>query len=165
MGEKGSQAALIDAKHSYSWTARASHDWFKEVEGKFTSNWLSGFGKRINHPKNKLIRLSTTKRGFTISFSGTRDHLDESEIIETPFLSKSKENLHQLFQSKDLIPVLHSISNQDISGSVSLAINDELLIVKYATRIASYTIAVPTANFRGRRITSAFQFYGVKNGH
>lgn len=165
MGEKGSQATLIDSNHSYSWAARASHEWFKEVDGKFTSNWLAGFGKRINHPKNKLIRLSTTKIGFTISFSGTRDHLDESEVIETPFLSQRKKDLHQLFQSKDLVPVLHSISNQDISGSVSLAINDELLIIKYATRIASYTIAVPAANFRGRRITSAFQFYGVKNGN
>jgi hypothetical protein len=165
IGEKGSQAFLIEQRRSFNWTAKASANWFKEIEGSFVSNWLEGFGKRINHPKNKLIRLSVTKNGFTISYSGSRDHLDEHEVIKTPLISQSKAHLHQLFQSKDLIPVLHSIANKEIVGNVSLSINEDLLLIKYSTKIASYLIAVPTANFRGRRIPNAFQFYGAANGN
>ncbi len=166
LGEQGSQAYFYDQKRKFNWIATASLDWFKHVEVEFVSQWLPEFGKRINRQENKLIRIASNKKQFVISFSGTRDKMSKNLVLhEIPSISASSQPLRLLFQSKDIIPILHSISKQDVIGKISMAANDDVLVIKYATEISSYLIAIPTANFRARRNQSAFEFFGASNGN
>lgn len=166
LGEQGSQAYFSEKKRVFNWTAQATSEWFRYVDVEFVSQWLPEYGQRINRPDNKLIKIKSSKRDFCLSFSGTRDRFSKTVSLgNTPKISPTAKPIALLFQSKDLIPVLHSLANQEIFGAVSMSANDEVLIFKYSTKLASYLVAVPTANFRARRVQTDFEFYGAKNGN
>jgi hypothetical protein len=65
-----------------------------------------------------------------------------------------------MFLTKDLLPVLASLTTVDIVGSVKIAVNEDLLTLSYKTALANYTVSVPTCTASAKRNSAAFSAYG-----
>lgn len=141
------------------WVATVDKKWIDDLNAICVSNWLSEFGAQLNRDRHKLILLSLSN-GFEISYDGTKGHYTKTEKgIPQPKVGRRSKALKINFRSKDIFPVLSSLQQQEIVGSVSLAANENLLTIAYKTNHASYLIAVPTCSDRGQLNKTAFKVY------
>ena len=53
--------------------------------------------------------------------------------------------------AKDIIPILNALVYGDLKGSVAVDVDSKAIQFKYETLNATYQIAVPTANSKGKR--------------
>ena len=62
------------------------------------------------------------------------------------------------FLSKDLCLALNGIADLPLTSDIQMAWSEDILVLRYATDIADYTVAIPTT-VAGRRKDTAFAVY------
>jgi hypothetical protein len=147
---------------------------YKYLDNMFDIN---SFKKEIN-PYNKnayRIELSDNNGDNTITYFwfGPGEYDDETKHygigknLTTPSQQFALENvgntskpIKPMFLTKDIMPVLASLANTDIVGSVKLAVNEDLLVLAYKTALATYTVSVPSCTVNAKRNGAAFAAYG-----
>jgi len=141
------------------WSATVDRNWVEELNSICVANWLNEFGAQLNRDRHKLILMSLSS-GFEISYDGTKGHYTKTEKgIPQPKVNRRSKALKINFRSKDIFPVLSSLNQKEIVGSIALAANEHLLTITYKTNHASYLIAVPTCSDRGQLDRTAFKVY------
>lgn len=158
--ESKPQAMLLSGlKLPTHYVADVSQLWLKELNGKYLSRWINGFGKAIKRKEYAVQRINFAKTGIVFHFIQRGGNYDDSETI--PFSSK-RETLPIAVEvlSKDIIPVLNFLTHSDLMRSVRINACKSLVRFDIETRIASYVIAIPTCDHTGKRDDSLFQPYG-----
>ena len=56
--------------------------------------------------------------------------------------------------------MLSGLNDIEMVGKATLAMNADVLVIKYATELASYEIYVPTCKDNLKRVATAFETYG-----
>jgi hypothetical protein len=142
------------------WSAKVSKLWIQELHSTFVSNWLREFGTQINRDRNKQILISLSS-AFEISFDGTRGNFTKTESgIPKPSVARSSKSIDLFVRSKDFFTVFDSLNQQQIQSQISIAANENVIIISYHTDHASYDTAIPTCNNRGHLNRAAFKLYG-----
>jgi hypothetical protein len=101
------------------------------------------------------------KTGLVIKHYGENGNFSNaSPLFETKGVEKKAKPIALMFATKDIFPVLDGLMQLDIDGDITLAANDDLLLIAYKTELASYTIAIPTCTIAGKRNKAAFAAYG-----
>lgn len=144
-----------------TWMADVDKVWLHALNSICVSNWLRTHGPQINRDKNKQVAVDLGK-SVAFHFSGTRGHYTEHELsIPKPKVVPRSKNISLTMRTKDIFPVLSSLASQDIQGTLRIAANEHVMSFTYKTPTASYFIAVPTCDDRGRLDTTAFKHYEV----
>lgn len=147
------------AKH---FSVSVDKKWVNELDGKFLSRWISGFGKTIKRKEYAVQRVSFGKTGVIFQFIQRGNGYDDQ--VSIPFSSvKMTKPIALEVLSKDLIPVLNFIAHADLLGNVSIEACEGLVRFKFDTSTSSYLIAVPTCSHAGKRNEALFQSYGGCN--
>lgn len=133
--------------------------WIKELNGRYLSRWINGFGKAIKRKEYAVQRIVFGKTGITFQFIQRGGSYDDSETI--PFLTHANTKpITVEVLSKDIIPILNFIAQTDVVGPVHINVCSHLIRFNVKTTTASYLIAVPTCSHAGKRDDSLFQLYG-----
>ena len=143
------------------WQATISCLWLERLSVQFVGGWLREYGDHITRPKHKVVQFEFGKTGVTIKHYGENGNFSNaSSIFEIEGVANAAKATSQMFATKDILPVLDGLMQLDIDGDLTLAVNDDVLIIGYKTELATYTIAVPTCNKAGKRNKAAFAAYG-----
>ena len=160
-----SQAKLrSDHKFKPTYVAKLDRRWLDELNGKFLSRWVAGFGKQIKRAENTVMRLSLGKAGLTIHY--TYKARDFKEFQQIPFAASiATKPINVMVLSKDIIPVLNALVQMEINGAVTLQADEDMVQFVFKTDCAGYCIAVPCCNEKLKRIGNNFAAYGAVNGN
>lgn len=149
------QALAIKAVHK----AKLDANWLAELNGEFLSRWVNGLGKRMKRQEHSVIAMSFGKKGVTFKWIQRADTYEDEQLIKYTYPNKTKALTVEVL-SKDIIPILNSLVYGDIKGSVDVAVDSKAIQFKYETLNATYQIALPTLNSKGKRNGDYFASYG-----
>lgn len=143
-----------------TYTVKLTADWLYEMNAKFLTWWVNGFGAKMKRAEHKLLRLTLTKTFIAFSFNYKGKQFKENEVIDLAKDAKGEADVHVL--SKDIVPVLNAMVNMEIVGDVLLEADDKMLRFTFATDCADYSINVPCCTIKAKRIDDYFDAYGVE---
>jgi len=144
------------------WQAALPHCYFQKLADQFLNPWLDGLGKHIGRNYNSLIRVSFGNRSIDIDFTYKEGKFEAKQSVEYIKKGGSKKCSSSLFLSKDWLLAFRSIALLPVDGDVSLAINNDVLRIDFATKEdsgARHEIHIPTVDIEGNRSTAPFVRY------
>jgi hypothetical protein len=155
------QADVSDSyKEKMQWSAKVYKLWFERMYAQFVSAWLNEYGEHFTRAKHKTLRLEVGLTSVVVKHYGEKGNFSHSYMLDTDGVSATSKPIKATFQTKDLLPVLSGLNDVDMVGKATLAMNEAVLVIKYATELASYEIHVPTCKVNLKRIATAFTAYG-----
>jgi hypothetical protein len=163
VGEHTRAQADLNAEYAAEslWTATLDKVWIENLFVGFVGGWLAEYGEHITRPKHKTIRVEFGRTQLMFKHYGEKGNLTTpSKIFDLANVGNKSKPIKPLFLTKDLMPVLASLANADIVGSVKLAVNEDLLVLAYKTALATYTVSVPSCTVNAKRNGAAFAAYG-----
>jgi hypothetical protein len=153
-----------DKSHAYKekmqWVAKVDKLWFEKLYAQFVNGWLNEYGEHITRTKHKAMRLEMGKAVATIKHYGEKGNFSHSFVIDADGVATTSKPTKATFLTKDLLPVLAGLNDTDIVGKATVAMNADVLVIKYATDLAQYEIYVPACKDNLKRIATAFEAYG-----
>ncbi len=153
-----------DKSHAYKekmqWVAKVDKLWFEKLYAQFVNGWLNEYGEHITRTKHKAMRLEMGKAVATIKHYGEKGNFSHSFVIDADGVATTSKPTKATFLTKDLLPVLAGLNDTDIVGKATVAMNTDVLAIKYATELAQYEIYVPACKDNLKRIATAFEAYG-----
>ena len=141
------------------WGAQVDKLWLEYVNAIFVNSWIAQEGEKYNQSKNKLAQLNFTNQRIKFLYYGENGNFGKSKEFEITKAEKWAENHKLPLATKDLIPVLNSLSSMDIVGKVSIYAYQTALHFEFNTDIASYQIAIPSVSYKGKRTKDGFTYY------
>ena len=139
--------------------AKFDANWLAELNGEFLSYWVNGNGKKLKRQEHSVLAMSFGKQGVTFKTRQRADDWEEETLIKYTYPNKTKALTVEVL-TKDIIPLLNSFVFGDIKGSVNVAVDSKAIQFKYETLNATYQVALPTANSKGKRNGDYFASYG-----
>jgi len=144
---------------SQAFTATVNKLWLEKLSAMFVSGWLDAYGERITWAKHKLMSLQFDTKKLLIKHYGERGNFSTQSLpIELPKVGIGKAVAITVL-SKDILPVLSGLADVEIKGSVNLKVLPNVLVITYATELASYKVYVPACNKSGKRNHEFFEAY------
>lgn len=120
--------------------------------------WLLSYGEHMTRPANKVLQLGMDAAGFTLQF----------DWVNGAFRNKARSNFAQQLTgstsvqatclSKDLCLALNGTADLPLTSDIQMAWSEDVLVLRYATDIADYTVAIPTT-VASRRKDTVFAVY------
>lgn len=144
-----------------TWQASVDRLWLENLNALFVSGWLREYGEHITRPKHKTMQFEFGIAGLVIKHYGENGNFSTpSRKFDVSSVTKASKFSKPIFLAKDILPVLDGMLHGDITSKVTLAVNDDVLVIGYQTSLASYSIAIPTCTKKGKRNRAAFAAYG-----
>jgi hypothetical protein len=163
VGEHSRAQADVNAEYAESaqWTATVDKLWIEKLYVGFVGSWLAEYGEHITRPKHKTIRVEFGRTQLVFKHYGERGNLTTaSKPFDIANVGNTSKPTKPLFLTKDLMPVLASLTAADFVGNVKITANEDVLKLTYKTALASYTVSVPTCSISAKRNSAAFAAYG-----
>lgn len=141
------------------WTAELDTDSLRSLSAELVDPWFEHCAKYAKRKEQIVLRMKVAAE--SVSFEMIRRNGVWENSIQLPWLATN--NLGQdkvsakFFLAKDLMPILQSLPDYDVCGTVSLSLIYGALLVSFTTAVADYTVAIPTADDSGSRDTEAFE--------
>jgi hypothetical protein len=148
-----------DYQFKAKWELALGGDWFKYLNDKFLSLWLNSHAKYLKRKQQELLKVTFAANEITFAFYNVDDQFEHNLAVSLLNSQPVHSDFTTYFLSKDLAPVLRSLLDFTIVGLVDLAVNDDVLQLKWATGAGEFAVYVPTANSDGKRSTAAFRRY------
>lgn len=101
-----------------------------------------------------------TRSSVGIKHYGEKANFSHSNSVAIQGVTTTSKATKALFLTKDLLPVLSSLSDIEMVGKATIAMNTHVLVIKYATELAQYEIRVPASKENYKRVDTAFEAYG-----
>jgi hypothetical protein len=120
--------------------------------------WLLSYGEHMTRPANKVLQLSMDAAGFTLQFDWVNGAFRNQASSDFAQQLTGSTSVQATCLSKDLCLALNGIADLPLTSDIQMAWSDDVLVLRYATDIADYTIAIPTT-VAGRRKDTAFAVY------
>lgn len=153
-----------DKSHTYKtkmeWMAKVDKLWFERMYAQFVNGWLNEYGEHVTRAKHKAMRLEAGRASVTLKHYGEKGNFSHSSVVDVDGVTATSKPTKATFQTKDLLPVLSGLNDIEMVGKATLAMNADVLVIKYATELASYEIYVPTCKDNLKRVATAFETYG-----
>lgn len=144
------------------WQATLPHCYFQKLSDQFLDPWFEGKGRHISRAYSSLVQVNFGSEGLDIDFTYKNGKFEGQKAVEYIKKRKSKRSFGSTFLSKDWLLAFRSIALLPVDGDVSLAINDDVLRVDFATiggGGAQHEIHIPTVDLKGNRSTEPFVRY------
>lgn len=160
MGNANQQLVFVQslASSQRAVTVDIAQSDFKTLIYDHIRPWLLSYGEHMTRPANKVLQLGMDASGFTLQFdwvNGAFRNQASSDFVQPLSVSGPAQ---ANFLSKDLCLGLNGIADLRLTSDIQMAWSEDVLVLRYATDIADYTIAIPTT-VAGRRKDTAFAVY------
>jgi len=160
MGNANQQLVFVQslASSQRAVTVDIAQSDFKTLIYDHIRPWLLSYGEHMTRPANKVLQLSMDAAGFTLQFdwvNGVFRNQARSDLAQ-PLLGTTP--VQAAFLSKDLCLALNGIADLPLTSDIQMAWSEGVLVLRYATDIADYTVAIP-ATEAGRHKDTAFAVY------
>ena len=142
-----------------NWQAKLDVAWWERYYYGFWSRWINGYGRQITRPANKVLQLAFGKKLLITSYNLRADNFAEDETVNVDAATVSKP-LKVCVLSKDIVPVAHALAHMEIASAITLSVNAHALLFSFKTNTATYQIAVPTCDLKGKRDKQYFEALG-----
>jgi len=143
------------------WTGIVDKQWLEMLYASFVDGWLNQYGQHITRGKHKTVRMELGRTQLMFNHYGLGVNLTTpSKKFDLTSVSDTSKPIKPYFLTKDLFPVLASLVDTDLVGSVKIAANEDVLKLTYKTHLASYTVSIPTCTPSAKRNSAAFSAYG-----
>jgi hypothetical protein len=162
VGDDSRAQADINAEYAQAaqWSASVDKQWIENLYVGFVASWLAEYGEHITRPKHKTILVELARTQLVFKHYGVGKNLTtSSKPFEIAKIGNASKPIKPLFLTKDLMPVLASLASTDIVGSVTIAANEDVLMLTYKTALAAYSVSVPTCTTSAKRNCAAFAAY------
>jgi D-ribose pyranose/furanose isomerase RbsD len=163
VGAHSRAQADVNAEYAAAalWTASVDKLWIENLYVGFVGSWLNEYGEHITRPPHRTVRMELGRTQLVFKHYGERGNLTTaSKIFDIAKIDNASKPFSPTFLTKDILPVLASLSAAEIVGSVKIAVNEDVLRLSYKTTLAAYTISVPTCTTNAKRNDVAFAAYG-----
>ncbi len=181
---------ILDPTYKFEtiWHAHINRNEIKRINDLFLEKWLEGHAKYLKRSAHELIKITFNANYWQIEFVYQENQFVNIEKISIQAVEASKNSITALFKTKDIVPVLKSLSslpinevfdnttlNQeliegtfippeaaDYKGGIWVELNENLLCIKFSTFVfggCEHTIYVPTVDTEGHRTTKPFMRY------
>lgn len=160
MGNANQQLVFVQslASSQCAVTVDIAQSDFKTLIYDHIRPWLLSYGEHMTRPANKVLQLGMDASGFTLQFdwvNGAFRNQAKSDFAQQLTGSTSAQ---ATFLSKDLCLALNGIADLPLTSDIQMAWSEDVLVLRYVTDIADYTVAIPTT-VAGRRKDTAFAVY------
>jgi hypothetical protein len=142
-----------------SWQHQLSLDWFKQLTLDVLDKWFASHALYIKRPQGKLCLLEFGQDKLTLNLVYKDNQFELRKRVAFAYKTERSVSAGAYFLTKDIMPVLRSIADYDITGEVNLLLYASMLVIKFSTAAASYVISVPTTNKNGIRNVDGYKSY------
>lgn len=142
-----------------SWQHQLGLDWFKQLTLDVLDKWFASHALYIKRPQGKLCLLEFGQDQLTLNFVYKGNQFELRKHVAFAYNTERSVSAGAYFLTKDIMPVLRSIADYDITGEVTLQLYASMLVIKFSTAAASYVISVPTTNKNGIRNVEGYKSY------
>lgn len=131
---------------------------------QYADKWLESKGDHASRPENDLCTFAVTANSFDFEIFDKDGNVGSNTSCVTGTSIAISAAYKHTFKCRDLMPALGGIGALQIVGNVEMLLDDNVLVFKYSTGVASYTTAIPTYNKKTRkRNENAFTTYQPKS--
>jgi hypothetical protein len=141
------------------WGAHVNKLWLEFLNATFINSWIAQEGIRYNQSKNKTAQVNLTTQRIKIQYYGENGNYGKHREFEVDQVERWSSNHKLNVATRDLIPVLNGICGMDVVGKVAIYAYASALHFEFVTDLANYQIAIPSANYKGKRIKAGFAEY------
>jgi hypothetical protein len=141
------------------WGGHVNKLWLEYVNATFVSSWLVQEGARYNRSKNKVAQLNFARQRIKLQFFGENGNFGKHKEFDIPSLEVWSKPHKLTVATRDLIPVLHGICGMDVVGKIGIYAYECAVHFELKTDLASYQIAIPSTNYKGKRSKTGFVGY------
>jgi hypothetical protein len=142
-----------------SWQHQLGLDWFKQLTLDVLDKWFASHALYIKRPQGKLCFIEFGQDQLTLNLVYKADQFELRKHVVFQCNTERSVSAGAYFLTKDIMPVLRSIADYDITGEVTLQLYASMLVIKFSSAAASYVISVPTTNKNGIRSIEGFKSY------
>jgi|GEM_PF-2531924 len=119
---------------------------------------LLSYGEHMTRPANKVLQLGMDAASFTLQFDWVNGAFRNQASSDFAQQLTGSASVQATFLSKDLCLALNGIADLPLTSDIQMAWSEDVLVLRYATDIADYTVAIPTT-VAGPRKDTAFAVY------
>lgn len=160
MGSANQQLVFVQslASSQRAVTVDIAQSDFKTLIYDHIRPWLLSYGEHMTRPANKVLQLGMDAAGFTLQFDWVNGAFRNQASSDFAQQLTGSTSVQATFLSKDLCLALNGIADLPLTSNIHMAWLEDVLVLRYATDIADYTVAIPTT-VAGRRKDTAFAVY------
>ena len=160
MGQANQQLVFVQslASSQRAMTMDIAQSDFKTLIYDHIRPWLLSYGEHMTRPANKVLQLGMDASGFTLQFDWVNGAFRNKVRSDFAQQLTGSASVQATFLSKDLCLALNGIADLPLTSDIHMAWSEDVLVLRYATDIADYTVAIPTT-VAGRRKDTAFAVY------
>jgi hypothetical protein len=141
------------------WGGYVDKLWLEFLHARFVGSWLAQEGEKYNHSKNKVAQINCSKTKLNFQFFGENGNFGKNREFEVSKTERWSQNHKLSVGTRDLMPVLHGICGMDVVGKVAIYAYQSTIHFEFGTDLASYQIAVPATDYKGKRKKNGFTGY------
>jgi len=154
------QVDIVDmTKKKPLWERKASADWIKLFNSKFTNSWVKSHGQNITRPNQSVLELEFKNKVVQVNFfkKGSEYNVGLSVAVDVP-TGKIHGTPCQVL-SKDFATAMHGIGDLQLVSDATIRVFDGFMQILYETDAATYQVCIPFITEKGKRETDGFTKY------
>lgn len=130
---------------------------------QYADKWLKLKGNHANRPENELCTFAVGTDAFEFEIFDKKEDVGADPVCPIGKKLKLASKYKQYFKCRDLMPALSGMGALQLVGDVEVLLDDNVIVFKYSTGVASYTTAIPTVSKQSKkRSEKAFVVYQPK---
>lgn len=141
------------------WQHALTLDFFKQLTLDIVDKWFSSHAAYIKRAEGKLCLLEFGKDALTINLVLKNEQFELRKQVAFHNPTEKNTTNRAYFKTKDILPVLRSLADYEITNQIDLIAYSSALVIKFTTAAAHYMISIPTTNKNGIRNVEGFKSY------
>ena len=130
---------------------------------QYADKWLKLKGNHANRPENELCTFAVGTDAFEFEIFDKKEDIGADPVCPIGKKLKLASKYKHYFKCRDLMPALSGMGALQLVGDVEVLLDDNVIVFKYSTGVASYTTAIPTVSKQSKkRSEKAFVVYQPK---
>jgi hypothetical protein len=130
---------------------------------QYADKWLKLKGNHANRPENELCTFAVGTDAFEFEIFDKKEDIGADPVCPIGKKLKLASPYKHYFKCRDLMPALSGMGALQLVGDVEVLLDDNVIVFKYSTGVASYTTAIPTVSKQSKkRSEKAFVVYQPK---
>jgi hypothetical protein len=141
------------------WERKASADWIKMFNSKFTNNWVTSHGQNITRPNQSVLELEFKSKVVQVNFFKKGSEYDTGLTVAVDVPSGKIYGTPCQVLSKDFATAMHGIGDLQLVSGATIRVFNGFMQILYETDAASYQVCIPFMTETGKRESDGFTKY------
>lgn len=142
-----------------AWRATLNLAWFRKFDVEITSRWLGDIGLHIKRKRNKIFQLDFDGEGMTVHYDYSDGKFARSHPLTFDGASATSKPISVMVQTRDFAIAMHAIADMPATTPVEIDVDADLLMLRFSTSAAAYSMYIPTCDKDGICSTARFEQY------